>query len=172
VLFSQRNGLAAWLAAKQSALTAALAEVAGQSEWGLSLQQDAASVAAWLEQHDPALRALAAAAEGAGEGTAFLMARRRDKARGLAERALIRQHAEAIAQGLTTRGFRVLAEPNGAEGLPGWTVFTPADSGPLSDHVEQLAAEMAPTGLSLRVTGPWPNYAFARTALAEEANHG
>ncbi len=171
VLFSQREGLLAWLAAKQAALTAALAQVAGQSEWGLSLQQDAAATAAWLEQHDPDLRALAAAAAGAGEGTAFLMARRRDKARGLAERALIRDHAEALIQGLTARGFRVLAEPNGAQGLPAWTVFTPTNAGPLAESVKPLAAEMAPAGLSLRVTGPWPNYAFARTALAAEANH-
>jgi hypothetical protein len=34
--------------------------------------------------------------------------------------------------------------------------------------VHVLAADLAPAGLSLRLSGPWPAYAFARAALAQE----
>ncbi len=175
VLFSQPEGLVTWLDTRGAALRAALKQVAGQSEWALSLQQDAARTAAWLEQTDPTLQALAASAAGAGEGTAFLMTKRRDKARAVAARAAIESQSAVIVDRLTSCGFRMLPD-SPAAGMPAWTIITQTRSRvrskPLADVVAALGADLAPTGLSLRLTGPWPNYAFARTALAEEARYG
>jgi len=181
-LFSRLERLAEWLAVRELALSAALARVPAQGEWALALQQDAASHAAWLDRSDPTLQVLCDALHGVGEGAAFLMTRRLEKARRAAARAHIEATAECITARLAEAGCGVLSEtPRPAGGLlaslPSWTVLAPNDpviqgAGRLSALVGGLADELAPSGLSLRLTGPWPAYAYARAALAGEARHG
>jgi hypothetical protein len=154
---------------RAAALLAALARVAGRAEWALSLQEDAPAHAAWLDQHDPALRVLVGAIAEASEGTAFLMARRLDKVRAAARRSHLEAIAALVAARLAAGGGEVLADPSRAP-LPGWTILSPHDpADPTAPPLlAALAGPIAP-GLTLRLTGPWPAYAFARTALADDS---
>ena len=181
-LFSRVGLLHDWLIPRAAALQTALARVGGQTEWALSMQEDAAAHAVWLDREDTDLRRLAETVAAAGEGTAFLLARRLEKARTAARAAHIGVAAATVAAQLGDAGFDLLDDPP-RTGLPGWTLLvrsrTPAVlaqpntlSGPaqvLAERVQMLAADLAPAGLSLRLSGPWPAYAFARAALAQES---
>jgi len=167
-LFSSLDLLRGWLAPREGALRAALAQVAAQTEWALALQEDVGRHAAWLDRHDPAMRRLSDAAVGAGAGTAFLLSRQRDKARGTARAASIAAAAERVEEWLARASLGVVAEAARA-GLPHWTVLEPLDPerpDRLPRRLEPLADELAPTGLTLRLTGPWPAYRAARAATA------
>jgi hypothetical protein len=170
-LFSSLDLARAWFAPREAALLAALARVAGRAEWALSLQEDAPAHAAWLDRHDPALRVLVGTIADASEGTAFLMARRLEKLRAAARRSHLEAVAALVAAKLEAGGCEVLAEPP-RPALPGWTILAPHDpADPLPPPLAAaLAGPIAP-GLTLRLTGPWPAYAFARLALAEEPQH-
>jgi hypothetical protein len=96
------------------------------------------------------------------------MARRRDKFRATAGAAHLQTVAASIATCLSAAGFGVLTEPPRA-GSPAWTVLAPPASDGLPIRVRSLAEDLAPSGLSLRLSGPWPAYAFARVALADRA---
>jgi hypothetical protein len=174
-LFSSLDRLGGWLAPREAALRAALARVAGHGEWQLALQADAAAHAAWLDGHDPALRDLAAQIAAAGQGTAFLLARRLETARAAARTRHLAATAGAVAAALdraaAVAGLRVLAEP--ARDLPAWSVLAPlAEPARWPDLLAPLACELDASGLALRLTGPWPAYAFARAALAGEDSDG
>lgn len=175
-LFSSLHLLADWVGPRAATLQAALAQIAGKTEWALSLQEDVATHTAWLDLHDPSLQRLIEAATCAGEGTAFLMVRRLDKARAAARQMHITATVATVDQRLAKSKFYVLDELR-QPGLPTWTILMPVQSSPplaspfldgLSQQVQALTADMAPSGLSLRLSGPWPAYAFARAALTED----
>jgi hypothetical protein len=174
-LFSSVDRVRNWLTPRAGKLLAALEGVAGQEEWALSLQQDVTEHAAWLEDHDAALKALAASVAAAGEGTAFLMTRRLDKARTAAQIAHIAAVATTVSSQLAAAGLSTLDEPP-PTGLPTWTVLVarpvPPANDKLPDLVEALAPGLLSTGLSLHLSGPWPAYAFARAALVPETVNG
>ena len=172
-LFSNLQALTDWVRPRAATLQAALVHVAGKAEWALSLQKDATTHAAWLDRHDPLLQRMTEAAAGASQGTAFLMVRRLDKARAAARLTHIAATAEFMTNALAEAGFQVLDESR-PTGLPTWSILLPnypgsADS--LSQQMQALAADFAPTGMSLRLSGPWPTYAYARTILAEDKTH-
>jgi hypothetical protein len=173
-LFSSLDLLREWVTPRADALRSALARVTGQTEWALSMQEDAAAHAAWLDREDPELKRLSEAAAAAGEGTAYLLARRLEKARTAARLGHIGAAAAGVAERLSEIRCGLLDEPLRA-GLPGWTLLVSGhgDAGPdrpnaLSERVRVLAADLEPAGLSLRLSGPWPAYGFARAALARE----
>ncbi len=171
-LFSSLELLGEWLAPREAALLVALAKVARQTEWALSVQEDAPLHEAWLDQADPTLRRLAQAAARAGAGTAFLIARQREGAAIAARAASIAAAASRTEQLLGEAEFELVAEPARA-GLPHWTVLERCDAnhrGGLRGLLEKFAAELAPSGLSLRLTGPWPAYRAARAATEETVN--
>jgi hypothetical protein len=174
VLFSSLDLLRDWLAPRAAALQAALATAVRQTEWALSVQEDAALHAAWLEQHDPALRRLADTVRDAGTGTAFLLSRQLERARAVSRAAAMQAVAERIEAWLKAADLLTVAEPPRA-GLPRWTVLEPRaqpQAGALPARLEALAAELAPTGILLRLTGPWPAYHAARAATEQETTHG
>jgi hypothetical protein len=177
-LFSSLDLVRQWLAPRRGTLLEALARVAGHQEWAVSMQEDSAVHGGWLEAHDPALQAMAAAVAAAGEGTAFLLARRLDKARTAARAAHIAAAATALARRLTDAGLDFTADAT-SSGLPGWSVLVrdPASGQPASISPPAVLADavdpgMQPAGLSLRLSGPWPAYAFARAALVQESVDG
>lgn len=160
-LFSEAAPLRAWLAARGAALAEALAAVAGREEWGVALAEDAEGHAAYLDATDPALRDLAERRRRAGEGTAFLLDRRHAKALAAARaarRGAIGQRAASI---LARHAAQVAAAP------ARWTGLVPRGAvAALRAELEDVADEIAGSGLSLSLSGPWPPYAFAREALA------
>ena len=66
----------------------------------------------------------------------------------------------------------VLDEPP-SSGLPSWSVLVPRSASPvLPELAPGLSVGLLTTGLSLRLSGPWPAYAFARAAVIREAVDG
>jgi hypothetical protein len=168
-LFSTIEALRAWLASYAPGLNQALAEFGGYQEWAILLSEEAAAHAEWLARTDQALVGLAGAIAAASPGTAFLMARRMDKAV-LAARATHAGTAAArIAAALQAGGWRLRAEPARAGHVAGWSLLAQSGS-PLEPVIASLAGELHGTGLALRAAGPFPPYAFARAAWAEEQN--
>lgn len=166
-LFSSPDLLSGWLAPRVATLQATLDQVATQTEWALSVREDPDTLAEWLDRHDEAVAGHRTAMASAGEGKAFLMTRRLKSLRAEARKAQIEEAAKTVADALTLAGVGVLTEsPRG--GLPNWTLVLPNDRpNALSATMPALHGGMPP-GLSLRLSGPWPAYAFARQALGTE----
>lgn len=170
-LFSSLDRIAAWLQARESALLAGLAMVDGQAEWGLAIREDAAAHDSWLDRHDPDLQLLARQAENAGIGTAFLLAKRIDKARVMARTAHLATVQAHIGDLLARTSWPTLPERR-RDGAASWSILAPpntAESLQVRVWLMAAAEELAPRGLSIELTGPWPAYAFAKAALREEA---
>lgn len=171
VLFSSLDVLRAWAMPRAAQLQAALGRVTGRSEWTVTLQEDAPVHAAWLERSDAGLRELTSAVASAGAGTAFLLARRLDKARAAARLAHLQAAGDAVAADLAQ--LADVTPEASRSGMPTWSVLAP-QAGPaaLHQHLGPHAAALAETGLMLQVSGPWPAYSYARNALAEDPSHG
>ena len=167
-LFASTERLKIFLATRASALREALARVESCREWAVTLLEDAAAHAAWLRAHDPGLRDLAARAEAAGPGTGFLLGRRLETALGHARAAHAAAAAARVGAMLAAAPARLQTEERG-NGAPGWSLLVRAEDS-LGPTLEAIAAQLDGTGLSLRVTGPWPPYGFARAALQEESH--
>jgi len=164
-LFASEASLRAWMASEGGALRKTLEAVADRQEWALALIEDPFAHEAWLEAHEPGLKALAEAAHAAGPGTGFLLERRLARAR---EEARARHHdaaAARLAERLAAEAFAVRRE-SGQAGYA-WSLLADRDAG-LAGRLAAIGAELFDgTGLALRVTGPWPPYAFARAAWQE-----
>jgi hypothetical protein len=172
-LFSSLDLVEAWLLPRRDSLCAALAAMAGQTEWLLCLTENAAAHTAWLGQHDPELQRLGDAAAKAGAGTGFLMARRLEKARVAARGGHVQMLETSVYASLAQTSRHVLTERR-RDGLPAWSILAPRDlvqSDITGSSLAALEATLAPMGLGLRITGPWPAYAFAKTVMAGEAAH-
>lgn len=164
-LFSSSAGVTDWLEAHAAGLRRALGLVAGRQEWAVSVIEDEAAHAGWLRTHDSGVLRLAAAAEAASRGTAFLLSRQLDKAVAAARGA----HEADVALALQAR-FAELGEvrgerKSGAARLA-WSILAAPDAG-VTAVLADIGVALAGTGLSLRLTGPWPPYAFARAAWQE-----
>jgi hypothetical protein len=169
-LFASTGSVLAWKAAHADGLRRTLAAVAGRQEWAVRLTEQAAAHGAWLDAHDPALRSLAAAADAAGPGRAHLLRRRLAQAREAARAAHAKAVAEALGARLSTLRCAVRADAAAGQDAARWNLLATQDAG-LEPALAALAAAMDETGFSLRVTGPWPPYAFARDAW-QETVHG
>jgi hypothetical protein len=169
-VFSTLERLEAWLLPRRNLLGQALAQVAGRREWLVTLTESVTAHAAWLDQHDEDLKQLNRTVALSGEGTAFLIGRRIDKARAAARASNMRKVAARVEHRLIEVVDHCLPERR-RDGTPAWSVL--ADTARKPDAVNNasladLAESLEPMGLSLRITGPWPAYAFAKAALSEE----
>lgn len=165
-LFSDEAKLRAWLAQGAVQFAAALEAVRGHSEWSIVLAEDVTAHEAWLRGHDPGLSALAEQARGASAGTAFMLNRRLEKALAAAREARRRDAAQALGLMLENVAPRVwTGTPRQPAAVAGWNLLLPAPALPrLRAAVEDEAAALRETGLTLSLSGPWPPYAFAREA--------
>jgi len=167
-VFASEASLRLWLAGEAAALRKTLDAVADRQEWGLSLIEDPPAHEAWLEKHEPTLSKLAETVRLASPGTGYLLERRLARAREEARK----QHEHAAAARLVERlqqdGFDIRRES--AESGFCWSLLGERDAA-MTERVQALGAAMfADTGLALRVTGPWPPYAFARAAWQEASD--
>jgi hypothetical protein len=165
VLFSDLGLVQAWLASRATRLQTAMQKAAQQTEWALLLQEDTSEFSAWTEAHDPELRRFVDVIGTRGQGTAFLLARRLDKIRQAARQRCLDTAAARVNAWAQEAAMGLIAEPVRG-GLPSWTVLLPNDRpDALSSSLPTLSASL-PGGLSVRVSGPWPAYAYARSAVA------
>jgi hypothetical protein len=177
-LFSSLNLVGQWLVQRQTALVKALARVSGCAEWVLSLREDAEARETWLSRHDPKLKSLAASVAASGQGTAYLLSRKVDKAKAAASADQLRAATATISGRLALAGFTLTEEPLAFE-APKWTILVPSGADRPDEPADELAGlvielgdEFSPAGLMPRLSGPWPAYGFARHALAREAAYG
>jgi hypothetical protein len=164
-LFSSSSGVTDWLDAHAAALLRALALVAGREEWAVTIIEDAAAHMAWLRAHDADLLARAAAAEKASRGTAFLLARQLDKALAAARDTHEAAVATTLQAQFTALGAARAERAAGAARLA-WSVLA-APEVAVAAAMADIEVALQGTGLGLRLTGPWPPYAFARAAWQE-----
>jgi hypothetical protein len=117
---------------------------------------------------DATVLALAQSVASAGPGTAFLLQRRLDRAVDAARAAHCRQEADDMSARLAALSPPIQAEPggNGAS----WSMLA-AKGDDIAAALQPAVDALSGTGLELRVTGPWPPYAFARAAW-QDCAHG
>jgi hypothetical protein len=167
-VFASEETLRAWLATEAAALRKTLDAVADRQEWGIALIEDPVAHDGWLDTHEPALRRLAEAVATARPGTGYLLERQLARAREEARAQHQQAAAARLTEHLATQGFEIRRET----GEPGfaWSLLSDRDPG-LPTRLEALAKDLfAENGLALRVTGPWPPYAFARAAWQEASD--
>ncbi len=167
-LFSSPGAVRAWLTASSGGLRLALAELGGKREWTVRLSCDEAARSNWLRANDPDLLALAEAAASAGPGAAFLMRRRLEKAETPVRAAQAKSVLAGLSDDFRALNWLVRDEPT-AGAQAGWAILAP-EADDVAGRVAASAAVLAGSGFSLRVTGPWPPYAFARDAWKVQAN--
>jgi gas vesicle protein GvpL/GvpF len=145
-------------------LRARLDQVAGRSEWVVTLHRDEAAALASLDI-SPRLRELHAEVQTASPGRAHLLRRRLVEER---KRELGRVDAEVgerLASVLAELADAVYPEPLSAEAIerPLWRasllVARSAESA-LLRGLDGLRAELEPRGYRVLLTGPWPPYRF------------
>jgi len=78
-VFSSAGPLRAWLSGRAESLSAALAELGSAAEWTATVEEASAGHAALLETADAELAALGEALRAATPGTAYLLARKRER---------------------------------------------------------------------------------------------
>jgi hypothetical protein len=160
-MFASRAGLDAWLTHHSESARAALARLDCRAEWAVAMHEDEAAHAIWLHSNDSGLLALAEQQRCAGPGAAFLIGKRVARALAAARQAHLADMAARADADLRCCSPDVLAE-QATTLTPSWSVL--AEPGlPLSQRLHALAEKLRLTGLELRVTGPWPPYAFTRS---------
>jgi hypothetical protein len=158
-LFADRHSLVGWLEAEAAAATAALERLQGKAEWSVSLLEDEAVQLPWLRANDAGLHALVAQHDRARPGAAFLIGKRIARAEATARTAHTARMAEEVDQALRAQGCEILLDA--AATRPNWAMLVPHASD-IRSSVATLADQMRPAGLDVRLTGPWPPYAFAQ----------
>ena len=172
-LFGSRERVIELLERHAARLRTILDDLEGKAEWGLRAYLDRARFEA----------ALAAAAQdpapGAGGGRAYLQAKKAAlDARGRADRSL----AEALAQTFAAHqevAARAVVQPVQPVPEAGATLVLKAaflvrmaDRARLETAAAAERSRLAPLGIELRLTGPWPPYAFVPALEAAEAEDG
>ncbi len=158
-LFADRRSLTAWLTAEAAAAAPALAKLQGRAEWSVTLMTDEAAQLGWLRANDAGLRTLAQQRESASPGAAFLIGKRIDRAEASARAGHTARIAAEIECALHEPGLEVLPDATGAQHK--WSILAPVTHD-MCASAAALGAGLRETGLDMRLTGPWPPYAFAR----------
>lgn len=168
-VFGSETALRAWLAATADRARAGLAALAGRDEWVLRLTADATVLEAYVRATDQDVAQLTAAAASASPGAAFLLGKRLTRAVQAAMARTIAAAAAEIAADPAGRDAALTAEapPHGV--AHAWRMLLPR--GATAEAVWGPARTcLAPRGVDLAATGPWPAYGHACAVL--EVPHG
>jgi hypothetical protein len=163
-LFSSEESLRADLRARSAELGRVLETIRGREEWTVQVDFEGTEWEAAVTRRSPTLAALAAEAEGAPAGKAYLLRRKAEEARKNASR----EARDAVVHELESRVSGALGAPVVVElrPRPGGTVpqinilLEKDRSAEIGTLAGELESEYASDGVTLRVTGPWPPYTF------------
>lgn len=172
-LFSSQSLLAAWVHSKTEKLISALKQIQGKVEWCVSIEENEGQLNTWLELNDLELHRLVGNAADAGVGTVFLLSKLIDKARSMARTKHFKLIETKINDRLGLTEWPVIVERR-RDGVPSWSFVAAQSSGSqelILSTISALGFDLGLSGISLRVTGPWPGYAFAQSVLREEAQN-
>lgn len=155
--------LSEYVAANETALAEAFARVRGCVEMGVKVRlgESARGVSKEPEVNAEEVKVEGARATGAGRGTAFLLAKRREILGEEALKARAEEAASSLAacvEGLA-READVRLSPEGPIVLRASHLIARADVEEYRARARQLGAGLA--GLQLLASGPWPPYSFS-----------
>lgn len=163
-LFSSEDALRADLRGRSGELAGVLETIRGREEWTVQLDFEGEKWEAAVEGRAPSLAALAAEADGAPAGKAYLLRKKAEDARKNAAReardAVVREIEARMRDSLRVPVVVELRQRPGGT-IPQINVLLEKRRG---DEIGALAGkledEYAREGVELRMTGPWPPYTF------------
>ncbi len=163
-LFSTEEALRSDLRNRRDELAGALETIRGREEWTVQVDFEGEKWEAAVARRSPTLAALAAEAESAPAGKAYLLRRKAEEAR----KNAAREARDVVVREIESRVSGALASPVVVElrQRPGGTIpqinvlLEKTRSGEIGALADRLESEYAPDGVELRVTGPWPPYTF------------
>jgi hypothetical protein len=167
-LFTSTDNIAAMVAERAPELHATLDRLDGHGEWGVQLFADEAALAAHAAAVSPTAADLRTRIQRGGAGAAYMLQRRIERAAAEeAERiaaacaARVHERLSGEAAAATTGPLRE-REPGAADLmlLNGAYLVSDAVLPHFIDIIEALAGELAPLGIRVVRTGPWPAYHF------------
>lgn len=167
-IYLRREGVASMLAERASQLREVLARLGGREEWGLNVFVERARLREEVTRVSERLRGLAAQADSATPGQAYLLRKKIEGLRDEEARAETRRVAQEVERRLAevsegAARLRVHKDEAAEQGeLAARLAFLVAREGfeTFRDAAERLAGEYTPLGFRFELTGPWPPYNF------------
>ena len=167
-IYLRRERIEQMLSERRQELRRILARLDGREEWGVNLFYDRETLKEKIPTASPRLRELTEQAEQASPGQAYLMRKKLDALRADEMRAELKRASARVERGLaeTAEGaarLRVLKGETAEHGeVAAKLAFLVARDGfdKFRDAASRLAAEHAPLGFRIELTGPWPAYNF------------
>jgi hypothetical protein len=160
-IYREQSGVRMMLEREREELQSALDRVRGKAEWGVKVFLT--DVEAADSEDDPSSQG------GPGMGTAYMERRRREHGERRRAGERVEAACETVNERLSAAAVegRLVApqrpEVSGHDGdmiLNGVYLVADEDSQRFADTVATLTEEVAPLGLELERTGPWPAYNF------------
>jgi hypothetical protein len=173
-IYLRREGVEAMLAERGAQLREVLGRLGGREEWGLNVFVERARLREEVTRLSERLRGMAAQADAATPGQAYLLRKKIEGLRDEEARAETRRLAQEAERRLAEAcdgavRLRVLKDEAAERGeLAARLAFLVRREGfeAFRAAAERLAAEYTPLGFHFELTGPWPAYNFA--AVSEE----
>ncbi|HEV3470480.1 MAG TPA: GvpL/GvpF family gas vesicle protein [Pyrinomonadaceae bacterium] len=167
-IYLKRESVARMLAERAASLRAALARVEGREEWGVNLYVSRAVLRGEVERVSPRLRELAERAAASAPGQAYLLRKKIEAARDEETRAETRRAAAEAERRLravseAAARLRVLKDEAAGQGEVAARLAFLVPRARFEEFraaAEAVAADYAPLGFRLELTGPWPAYNF------------
>lgn len=162
VLFSTEQALEEHLEENAEQLKEILGVIAGREEWTVKLEFDEKTWTDAIERRAPSLVALAAEAEGAPAGKAYLLRRKMDEARKNAAREAVDAIAAEMEQRISRQlGVPVVSELSRTGSMPQFNVLLERSrAGEMEQLARDLQRDYRDEGARPLLTGPWPPYTF------------
>lgn len=179
-IYLRRESVARMLKERAATLREVLARLVGREEWGVNLFVERGTLRSRIERVSPRLRELAERAASSAPGQAYLLRKKIEAARDDETRTEMRRVAAEVERRLRAASdassrLRVLKdEAAGPDETAARLAFLVAAEGfdAFRAEAERLAAEYAPLGFRLELTGPWPAYNFVATGDEEGPGAG
>jgi hypothetical protein len=173
-IYLRREGVERMLEERGAQLRGVLARLGGREEWGLNLFVERARLREEVTRVSERLRQMAAQADAATPGQAYLLRKKIEGLRDEEARAETRRVAQEVELRLAeacdgAARLRVLRDEAAEQGeLAARLAFLVRREGfeEFRAAAEGLAARYTPLGFRFELTGPWPAYNFA--AVEEE----
>jgi len=172
-LFQSRPSLAARVASCEEGVASFLRRLGDRKEWAVKVYLDEevaeGALAKSPSARDSSAKRLDGGGSCAGEGAQYLAARRLQNDRRRCVQATVGREVSAIdahLRSFTDSWHRLPPLPGALTGRPekmvwnGALLLPGASLRPFLTDCERLRSDLAPKGLILEVTGPWPPYHF------------
>ncbi|MCA1635928.1 MAG: GvpL/GvpF family gas vesicle protein [Acidobacteria bacterium] len=179
-IYTGRASVEQMLGERGAQLRAIIARLEGREEWGVNVYGERAKLKDEVARLSPRLREMVERAEASTPGQAYLLRKKIDALRDDEVRAVTRRIVAGMESALAAVSvgevrLRLLKDESNDRGeLAAKLAFLVPRDGfdEFRAAAERLAAEYAPLGFSIELTGPWPPYNFASEDENAEGERG